>query len=299
MRDKAQRFVRLIIRAACALSCAVICSVAVEAQSRAVLLDKALTVGAPLWGDDLNYVRDQSIAARLIRDLTNTPLVSITAADYGELFGIKSIRRSEVGSGWLLALDQQLTFVNGQRVEIVDLIESLRRCVSVLKDAADKVSIDAQVGEDGRSYAASVSGIAAYKDLIQLLYGCPIEPVRLRARFGSAWGEGTNLIGIGPFQITSFLPAKSVYMKLAGEWNELPFVRQKITYEEVTLRGFSSLLHGISALRMGSIQQLYWPTAELSNVAAEISSDQTLKITECAGVTLVYRRSTDFGCIIR
>jgi hypothetical protein len=102
-------------------------------------------------------------------------------------------------------------------------------------------------------------------------------------------GQGANVIGGGPFRISSYRPGKQYGLSRVGRSEQAGDGGAST----IVVRGFSEPSRGLTALREGTIVLLFTTDAV---VLGRASKDETLVVQDCGGSRAIKRRELLLSC---
>ncbi len=260
-----------------------------------------LVIGVPRFSEKENLVSSREIGAELIRNAVADPILRERSGARKGLFSLVLVDSFQVDAAlevWSYRLREALVFSNGQPIRASDICNSLLACHRkdpsrsplfencVTRATSNEIATREWVDVKFRS-----EGEAANRQqmLVSFLSQCPIFEKRTRDIFGEDFGSGVNLLGSGEYRLTSFQPGKEYWLERVQRDPMGLAAPQQI----VGIRSFTSSRDALTALRVGNILLFYNSDPETAENAAQ---DETLRIGNCLGNQVIYRRELHFDC---
>lgn len=272
---------------------------AVSAQAE---VPTELAIGVPVFSGQGGIPAGQELGIQIVRRAVSSPLLRLRkgAADQA-LFSLVLADRFEVDGAlvtWSYRLREDVVYNNGQKVRGADICDSLLKCGRGLaEDAAALVECSVRKNQGSEAHRewidlrfdASLNSRKLQRGAIDFIAGCPVFEARSRSLFGEDYGLGANIISSGEYRITSFQQAKSYRLE------RYQSVRSAIAPapQQVEVLSFREMKDALAALRVGTVALFINTDPEAAAVAA---GDETLKIRDCGGAQVIYRRGFQFEC---
>jgi hypothetical protein len=268
---------------------------------RAAAHAEPMAIGVPQFSPDLDYLHSDHPAAMLVRRAVGLPLVEeIAPAQPGAPSKLRLRAADEVSASTdrrslSLRISRGARFADGRRVGAADALYSLEMCrkAGALAGAtftSREIDRGVQGIEEWIDISSAPSAEKPDPQLGTALGKCPILEKRSAVLFGPELGHGSMLVGCGLYHISHFQLGRQVVLQRSGE-DRRPL---KSLPEVVTIRGFSELEQGLTALRLGNIDALFSPNGE---VVEKARKDETLVVSRCSGYDVVFRRGLRLDCL--
>lgn len=260
-----------------------------------------ITLGFPAFSKNLNIVHSDHPLARFVSQAVSRGLIQRIEPGQSERFRLDvsdSFRVSADYREWMFRLPQGLRFSNGMEVGPSDVQGSLQECktqgelrgveeLSLAKEARSLGGREEAWIALRLSPAAATEGTKRENFLADLEH-CRIFQERLRRIFGDDFGYGTNIVSLGRYRIIGFNRGKEYRLQrraLRGG--------ERTGVEKLALRGFQDARHGLTALRLGTIDAFF---TKDKAVLERAKDDETLKIASCLSYFLISRGSLVYRC---
>lgn len=208
---------------------------------------------------------------------------------------------------WTFDLKSGARFHSGRYIMGEDLSNSLKECVSlsklkteisfketVIAGLVPKISLKVSLIRPDKTVQSESSEtvlkeqMSDFWSVPRLLAECPIFPKLERTIFGDYWGQGTNLIGTGPFYLLDVHSSGSLELKRSPHYS-----LSTVKHEKLTLRKFKSSSAALAALRVGDLSILFIKDSKTIELAKK---DETLRYGTCLNSSVIYRRTVEFDC---
>ena len=268
--------------------------------SLALAQEDSLSFGVPEFAPTIQFLDEANTpAAFLLREATSRGLTTIIADTKGAGFALgltDAMKNKADFLTWSFRLSPNARFSNGEKVLLDDVAFSIDRCrhigtlAQITSTQLRTVGPSANERENWIDFI--LSDKAPFDDRARKfpidLAACPIIEKRSAEKFGTLFGQGTNLVTAGPYQIYDFQTGKQVLLRRFE--GSLPSAKGPKNLE---IRGFDDPSHGLTALRTGTIDVLF--TSE-PTVLTKAQADETLIVAACKNYTVVHRKTLDFTC---
>jgi hypothetical protein len=251
--------------------------------STVAIAERTFTIGAPSWSGDLNFLNTSTAVSSVYRDLTQSSLLSPVSSGTRLIAakGVTFISESVVE----ISLGKSERFSNGAMVTAAAVVDAIGSCpiavaVGVKAENVSKVKL---------RLTASNASSEPRKQLIEVLQSCPVDDPRVAQAMGSAYGTGTNVVGLGNFIPIEYRPGRLLAFR-GG-------VREGIgphSFDRIEVRAVDNPESGLAALRLGNIELLLLGD---KGMLAEASRDTTLTTGRCGELDFVARSSVSVPCI--
>ncbi len=281
--DKLPKFTFIIL----ALMSSLLCSAAAE----------EITIGVPPFSRDINLISDTHPLTFIVRSALGRTLVA--PQQYSEhevrLDLADLIKISPEGRFLRLRIINGVSFQDGTDIRAKDVTNSLQQCKSLsnstqidyikadsLRNPLDRYEEWVEIGLKQRLSEDSFHG------LLGQLRECPVYSSQMAHLFAEDFGKGSNIVGSGPYQVAGYKLGSSYSLALV-KWQS----SNSNAPAKVNVRSFSDAEHGLTALRMGTIDLLF---AEDAAILEKGDRDETIEMKHCGGYSLLKRRSLSFAC---
>ncbi len=265
-----------------------------------------LTLGFREFPNDLDLLRSHELVAQVARAGIVQTLVNRNDGPLPYRLGLAD--SMSVGADrkmWSFRIRSGAKFHDGHLVGADDVVFSLNRCAasgelsSVARIEARRVDraqggaenwVDVGVDETRQTLSdQAASGEqpprkAGFSPVA--LSNCPVIERSSSELFGSVLGTGSNLVSLGAYFISDFSSGREITL---NKYNQV----SQEGASQIVLRGFKDSLHGLTALRSGTVDALFEPSQE---VIEKAQKDQTLELVDCLSGKLVLRRGFEFNC---
>ena len=261
--------------------------------------EETLSIGVEQFSDKLDLLDDLHPAAVLLRAGLGEGLVSLRRRSDGaptkgqfELAIADSVNINADFSRWSFRIRRGARFQSGRAISSEDVVFSLERCraAGALGGVKKSVSRRSKTPYDAMDEWVDLEVDPELRGtLARDLARCPIWERESASIFGVEFGQGANVVGGGPFRISSYRPGKQYGLSRLGRSEQAGDGGPAA----IVVRGFSEPGRGLTALREGTIALLFTTDAA---VLGKASKDETLVLQDCGGLRAIKRRELLLSC---
>jgi ABC-type transport system substrate-binding protein len=256
-----------------------------------------ITIGVPEFEENINFLKDKSLAAQYVRRASMGRLIEF-APEGGRLELLLADRFSSTGDHrtWSFRISRLAQFANGQQITFSDVQTSLRRCqesgkleTALVVKAADGAKRPGAYA-DGIWFEVVIPEPLVIDSVQRHLSECPILEEASSALFGNLLGEGTNFVSAGEYRLVDFKAGRELTLMRTS------LVQGKSKWQapqSLVFRGFKDADSALTALRVGTIDAFLIPGPAALD---RIKSDETLESVACGEQVQIQRKGLALSC---
>lgn len=230
-------------------------------------------------------------ASRVLRSLVAQPL--FRGGEDGKIVHILTdgLSRDSRNGTLSVRLRKKIHFSNGRSIEVVDILDSFKRCREKAHDAnigtftSRMTLFSDDVIDTWLDF--HIENDEASKLTVTFIENCPILDSGNGVIFGEEFGVGSNIIAAGEFYISNFKSGMNYTLSRSSVFPE------RKGAPEIEVVHATEPRKSLSLLRSGSIDALI--TDDKGSIDSALE-DSTLQIEPCYGKTLIKRRTLRFFC---
>jgi hypothetical protein len=259
-----------------------------------LLADEPVSIGVSDFSGEGSLLDAKSDLGWLVLAAATRPLLSSATPpglsirlDQAEAMTLDAERRE-----WTFLVQNSPAFTNQQPVTERDVLYSLQRCQQLgsfpqisFRDNRSFTEAEGMRGTIIARFETAPASKEVNEQFLSQLTQCPILHEDSARALGTLLGSGTALTGSGEYQVQSVQSGKSVELLRVGRAGRGP--------EKIQIRSFRDGDHGLTALRLGTIDLMVSADETLLQKA---QADETLRVSICGGRNLLFRRGLVVEC---
>jgi ABC-type oligopeptide transport system substrate-binding subunit len=244
-----------------------------------------LTIGVPLVSESVNLARSETPLAQLVRSASAPGLIRLdqTRSLGFQLLLADSFTLSHDSSMVEFRVRSGEVFSNLQSINQRDLELSFARCASLR--GVQKGELETKVFNKQQHIFVDLKSTWPKEELLRFVDQCPIFSARAIEVFDEDLGDANLMLGAGQYSLVARLSNREARLE------RVP--RSRAWAAVITLRGFDSDEHALTALRSGSLDAFYSQNAE---VAERAQKDSTLLQKPCGVYRIISRKGLEIEC---